>query len=271
LQSLWIYFIHNSNLIQLTLFGGVISALWLVETKIDSLSTALKFKHTQVNSLFILSALPIQFLFAVITLSAARLAAHHHWGLVYFLPNADAPVIKYGLMFIALDFLDYVYHRTMHYVPALWRLHLLHHTDRAVDVSTTLREHPCETIIRNGFLVFWIFLCGASIEIVMIRQAAETVMNISSHTSLRLPRRIANVLGLLFITPNLHHAHHHYQLPATNKNFGDVFSIWDRLFGTFIDLPKHRTVFGLDTHMNGQIDHRISGYLMTLSGVFRSR
>lgn len=269
MQHLFAQLTNNPSLMQLTLFGTIITSLWIVEIKIGASPFAPKFKRTQVNSLFILSALPVQLLFAILTLSAARLAAQHNWGLVYLLPNADEPIIKYGLMFIVLDLLDYVYHRTMHFVPAFWRFHLLHHTDLAVDVSTTVREHPGETIIRNGFLVFWIFLCGASVEILMIRQAAETVINISSHSSLRLPRRIANVAGFLFITPNLHHAHHHFQLPATNRNFGDVFSVWDRVFGTFIDLSRDETVFGLDTHMDGQIDRHLIKYVTIISEFFR--
>ncbi len=271
MQSFFGQLMQNAGLVQLLLFGAIISSLWTVEIKFGGAPLAPKFKRAQRNALFILSALPIQLLFAVLTLGAAGLAARHHIGLVYLLPNPDEPIIKYGLMFIVLDLLDYVYHRTMHYVPALWQFHLLHHTDLAVDVSTTVREHPGETLIRNGFLVFWILLCGASVEILMLRQAAATAMNISSHASLRLPDRMASIVGMLFVTPNLHHAHHHFQLPATNRNFGDVFSVWDRMFGTFIDLSKDKTVFGLDTHMDGRIDLRLSNYVAMISEAFRGR
>lgn len=271
MQSLFGQLMSHSGLVQLVLFAAVISSLWMVEIKVGTAPLAQKLKRTQINALFILSALPIQMLFALLILGAAKLTAQYNWGLVHLLPNADEPMIKYGLMFVVLDFLDYVYHRTMHYVPALWQFHLLHHTDLAVDVSTTVREHPCETLVRNGFLVFWILLCGASVEVLMIRQAVGTVMNISSHTSLRLPRRVASMVGMLFITPNLHHAHHHFQLPATNRNFGDVFSIWDRLFGTFVDHPKDETVFGLDTHMDGRIDQRLMNYLAIAADTVRGR
>ena len=178
----------------------------------------------------------------------AKWTTNNHWGLVYLLPNAEQPLIKYGMMFIVLDFLDYTYHVTMHHVAVFWRFHLVHHTDRAVDVSTTVREHPGETLIRNSFLILWVFLCGASVEILMLRQLAETAANLYAHTSVRLPPPWARALGWLFITPNLHHAHHHFQMPATNRNYGDVFSIWDRLFGTFTNLAREDTVFGLETH-----------------------
>jgi len=191
----------------------------------------------------------------------AAWTAKSSWGLVYLLPHARGPLVKYLLMFIALDFLDYLYHVAMHFVPIFWRFHLVHHSDLVVDVSTTVREHPGETVLRNVFLICWVLLCGASTEILIMRQTAETVANLLAHTSLRLPARLARVLGWLFITPNLHHAHHHFQMPSTNRNFGDVFSIWDRLFGTFIELPRDETIFGLDTHMEGTIDARLLDFV----------
>jgi sterol desaturase/sphingolipid hydroxylase (fatty acid hydroxylase superfamily) len=88
---------------------------------------------------------------------------------------------------------------------------------------------------------------------------AESVANIFAHTSLRLPDRLARILGWLIITPNSHHAHHHFRRPATDRNFGDIFSIWDRFFGTFIVLPRQEIVFGIDTHIDGRIDARLTG------------
>jgi sterol desaturase/sphingolipid hydroxylase (fatty acid hydroxylase superfamily) len=139
----------------------------------------------------------------------------------------------------------------MHRVAPFWRFHLMHHTDRVVDVSTTVREHPGETVLRNLFLILWVFLCGASVGILALRQTVQTISNILSHTSFRLPGRAAGIVHWVFITPNLHQAHHHFQLPATNCNYGDIFSVWDRLFGTYLDLPRSETVFGLDTHLSG--------------------
>ena len=148
-----------------------------------------------------------------------------------------------------LDLCDYLYHRIMHHVPTLWRFHLVHHTDQVVDSSTTVREHPGESLVRGSFLVLWTFLLGASFEVLLMRQTAETVSAVLAHSALRLPPRIGRVAGWLFITPNLHHVHHHFELPYTNCNYGGVFSVWDRLFGTFAELSEVDTVFGLDTHM----------------------
>lgn len=231
------------------LFASIMISMWLAEKFVSADTTRAKLQHTSVNALFMSAALPIQIAMMLLCFGLANWAVKNHWGLLFLLPNAESPWIKYGLMFFVLDALDYVYHSTMHRVPALWRFHLIHHTDQALDVSTTFREHPVETAIRNGFLMLWVLLCGASVEVLILRQSVETAANIFAHTSLRLRPGPARVLGWLFITPNLHHAHHHFQMPATNCNYGDVFSIWDRLFGTFIDLAREETVFGLDTHM----------------------
>jgi sterol desaturase/sphingolipid hydroxylase (fatty acid hydroxylase superfamily) len=240
---------ENTTSTQLSLFASIMISGWVAEKMILPQSASAKWRHTLGNALFIIPALPIQIVITMFCVALAQWVVAHHWGLIFLLPNADSPWIRYGLMFVALDLLDYVYHLTMHQVPVFWRFHLVHHTDRALDVSSTVREHPGETLIRNCFLMLWVFLCGASVEILILRQAVETVSNIVSHMSFRLPPGPARILGLLFITPNLHQTHHHYRMPATNSNYGDVFSIWDRLFGTFMELTREDTVYGLDTHM----------------------
>ncbi len=224
--------------------------MWLTEKLVRGDRALPKWRHTSTNLVFMFLALPTQVVVMTFCADLSGWAVASRWGLLYLLPNADSPWIKYGAMFVALDFLDYVYHFTMHRVRPFWRFHLMHHTDQAVDVSTTVREHPGETLLRNGFLTLWVFMCGASVEILVIRQTVETIANILAHTTFRLSPRWARVVGWVFITPNLHHAHHHFRMPTTNCNYGDVFSIWDRLFGTLTQLPREDTVFGLDTHMH---------------------
>lgn len=233
---------------QLALFASVMIAMWSIEQVASRQSARTKWRHTLFNALFIVPALPIQIVMMMLCASLAHWVDESRWGLVHLLPNAADPFIRYGAMFLVLDLLDYLYHVTMHRVPAFWRFHLVHHTDEALDVSTTFREHPGETVIRNGFLMLWVALTGATIELLFLRQAVETVANILSHTAFRLPPRPARILGWLFITPNLHQTHHHFERPATDRNFGDVFSIWDRLFGTFLERAGEDTVYGLDTH-----------------------
>jgi sterol desaturase/sphingolipid hydroxylase (fatty acid hydroxylase superfamily) len=240
--------IANASLIQGLLFISTMTVLWLIEKYISAEPTQDKWRHTSINIFLMSFALPLQFIAGFILILITTWVAAHHWGIIYLLPHPANPWVKYALMFIMLDFLDYVYHSVMHRVPLFWRFHLVHHTDNRIDVSTTLREHPGETILRNCFLMCWVMLCGASFGVLILRQTVQTLFNISSHSSFRLPALFARILGLVFITPNLHHVHHHRERPYTDSNYGDIFSVWDRLLGTFTELSIKDTIFGLDTH-----------------------
>lgn len=241
---------HDPAIFQCSLFAACFISLWFLERRSHGEALGAKAKHSAVNTAFMLSALPIQLALIAVCLRLATYVTEHHIGLVYLLPGAHNPWIRFGLMFLVLDLLDYVYHYLAHNVPFLWRFHLVHHSDRDVDVSTTFREHPGETLIRVSFLILWVGLTGASVGVLALRQTFETFANLSQHTRFRLPPWAQAIVGRLFVTSNLHHAHHHFQLPGTNCNYGDVFSLWDRLFGTYRDLGATPIVFGLDTHLD---------------------
>ena len=252
-KNLPAFLANHAAPIELLLFVSMITALWCLENLISGNFSPRKIRHASLNAMFLLSALPVQLMFAPLIIGAVKVAAAQHWGLVYFLPHPGSVWIRYVVMFFLLDLLDYAYHFAMHENSFLWRFHAVHHCDQSMDVSTNLREHPCESVMRNMVLLAWIFLTGASFWILFVRQIAQTIANISQHTSFRLPTGPGRFVGMLLVTPNLHHVHHHFRLPHTNRNYGDVFSIWDRIFGTFAELPEEETVFGLDTHFDERI------------------
>ncbi len=243
------FFVRHADAAQILIFAVAVSSLWLVERIIAALPEDEKLRHTGVNVLFIVTALPVELVLSSVCLWVSHWSIGHGWGLVALFPSPASIWVKYVFVFIALDLCDYLYHRLMHHIPHLWRFHLVHHTDQLVDSSTTIREHPGETAVRGASLVVWTLLLGASFEVLLLRQAAETVSAVLAHSAVRLPKKLARVIGYVFITPNLHHVHHHYVLPYTDRNFGGVLSVWDRLFGTFAELEEHETVFGLDSHM----------------------
>lgn len=243
------FFFRHADIAQILLFAGVVSTLWLFEHAVIAQPDGQKLVHTRINALFVLTALPAELVLSIACLSVSSWTREHAWGFVQLFPDPESVWVKYVLVFVALDLGDYVYHRFMHHLPGLWRFHLVHHTDQTVDSSTTVREHPGESVVRGCFLTLWTFLLGASFEVLLLRQAAETVSAILAHSAVRMPPRLARAIGWVFVTPNLHHVHHHFELPFTDCNFGGVLSIWDRLFGTFAELDEADTVFGLDTHM----------------------
>jgi sterol desaturase/sphingolipid hydroxylase (fatty acid hydroxylase superfamily) len=239
-------FFSNTASVQLGIFVMVCVGLWTAEALLLPTLVGIKLRHSGGNALFIVTALPIQMVMVGLCLTVSRWTELHHWGLVYFLPEWSQPVLGFIGLFVLLDMLDYVYHVCMHKVPVFWKFHSTHHRDNSIDVSTTVREHPGETVIRNGFLILWVVICGAPAEVLILRQTVESAMNLWSHSAIRLPSLSARVAGWLIVTPNFHHVHHHARLPFTDRNYGDVFSIWDRLFGTLASMPQADIIFGLE-------------------------
>ena len=243
------FFFQHEDAAQVLLYAGLITSLWLAEYVFSVEGLTKKWKHTSTNLMFIFTALPIQLFITIFIVMISNWAVFHHWGLINFVPFHHNRWIYYIVMFCMMDLCEYVYHVTMHKFDRLWKFHLVHHSDLMVDVSTTVREHPGETCIRSCFLMLWVFICGPAITVLLLRQLFQTFANITAHTEFRLSHRVNKIVGLMFITPNLHHVHHHYKLPYTDCNYGDVLSIWDRLFGTYCELDKEETIFGIDTHM----------------------
>jgi sterol desaturase/sphingolipid hydroxylase (fatty acid hydroxylase superfamily) len=252
IDSIKAILINHAGSTQSLLFTLLMLVLWFGEDFISPQGRTWrsKWRHTSLNFLFVALVLPVQLVMTVFISMSCSWVVANHWGLIQLIPWHTNIWVRCIVLFLMLDFLDYVYHRFMHGVGGLWRFHRVHHCDQIMDVSTTVREHPGETFIRTVILIVWVFISGASMGILILRQTAGTIANITSHTHRRVPEPWGRILGWLFMTPNLHHVHHHYQLPHTDRNFGDVLSIWDRMFGTFSELSEEKTVFGLDTHMD---------------------
>lgn len=238
---------HDTHRIFLLLFS--IFIFWNIENIIAITTNYKKWKHALTNSLFVFTAAPVQLLLGFILVKTIHWESIHHFGLLFMLPQLSHPMAQLIFAFIFLDFFEYVYHVIMHKVKRLWMFHLVHHSDRVVDVSTTLREHPGETFVRLSFSTVWVLLLGAPFWIILFHQFFQIAANVFVHSNFRLSNKWDKVAGLIFITPNLHHVHHHYQQPYTDSNYGDILSIWDRLFGTFSTLKITDTTFGIDNYM----------------------
>ncbi|MDN5289287.1 MAG: Fatty acid hydroxylase superfamily protein [Mucilaginibacter sp.] len=251
----------HQDIVQLAYFALIIVSLWISEALFTNNVLHSKLKHSRVNLLFIFTALPIQLFMISIVLLISLWDNQHHWGFINYIPFHKNFWVYYISLFILLDLCEYIYHVIMHKFDFLWKFHLVHHSDLKVDVSTTIREHPGETFIRTCFLMLWVFLLGPVAGVLVLRQTFQTFSNIVAHTEFRLPSRTNKIIGIIFITPNLHHVHHHYQLPFTDRNYGDVLSIWDRLFGTYAELDKSKTIYGVDTHMEPTTNGRFLNIL----------
>lgn len=240
------YFTNNATSIQLVFFAVILIGLWHAELLFNSESWKSKSRHTRLNSGFIATAVLIQLPLTIALIKVMGWTAAHQWGILYFLPFTTNFIGKLVVGILLLDFFEYLYHVMMHKTKYLWHFHLIHHSDAKLDVSTTVREHPAETLIRVLAMIGVMYITGVTLPILIIRQFIQSAFNITSHTSFFLPNRLEKLLSFVFITPGLHKVHHHHELPYTDCNYGDILCIWDRLFGTYAVLEPSKIVFGLD-------------------------
>jgi sterol desaturase/sphingolipid hydroxylase (fatty acid hydroxylase superfamily) len=148
---------------------------------------------------------------------------------------------------LMLDLATYWCHVALHKVPAWWKFHRVHHSDFAVDVTTSFRQHPGETVIRYAFLAAAGSAFGVSPVAFAIYRTLSAMSALIEHANLRVPVRVDEVLSLVVTWPTLHKVHHSRDERETDTNYGNIFSIWDRLFFTFTPARRGReVVYGLD-------------------------
>ncbi|WP_242094891.1 sterol desaturase family protein [Aestuariivivens sediminicola] len=205
-----------------------------------------KWRHAVPNLFFNLTLILVNLPLAFMLLQTADWVETNDFGLINWLP--DMPLWLYilmGLVFMEL-FGAYLPHYIEHKVKPLWMVHLVHHTDHKVDTTTANRHHPIESVIRFFFTLFGVFIVGTPIGLVMLYQSLSVVATQFTHANIRLPKRFDTLLSYVLVSPDMHKVHHHYRLPYTDSNYGNIFSIWDRLFGTYMKLDTRDIVYGVD-------------------------
>jgi sterol desaturase/sphingolipid hydroxylase (fatty acid hydroxylase superfamily) len=181
-----------------------------------------------VNAL-ILSALPFS------AILAAEWAHAHRVGLLNLIsvPQSILIVATFAIWSLAV----YAIHVLSHRVPLLWRIHRIHHCDTAVDLSTGVRHHPLEPLYVAIILTGPAALLGVDPAAIAAYAAINAGFALWSHANMRLPDGLDRALRLLLVTPAVHNVHHSSRQAETDSNYGDVFTIWDRLFGTYRTVP----------------------------------
>jgi sterol desaturase/sphingolipid hydroxylase (fatty acid hydroxylase superfamily) len=148
---------------------------------------------------------------------------------------------------LALDLATYAVHRLMHQTPALWRVHLVHHIDPAVDATTSLRQHPLEGVLRFSFIAAAAWTLGAPPAAVAVYRLLGSLNSVLEHANVRVPRWLDSVLVKCWVTPDMHKVHHSRERPETDSNYANLFSFYDRIFGTFTPSSRGPTVsYGVD-------------------------
>ena len=262
MESIINYFETIPSLHRSLILVGGLTLFWLLEGTLPLFNFKYKkWKHALPNLFFTLTTIIINFGLAFALVGTAQWVENTQFGIINWIPNL--PLWAYALLgVLLLDFIGaYLAHYVEHKVKPLWMVHLVHHTDHNVDTTTANRHHPLESIIRFSFTLFGVFVVGAPIAIVFLYQSISLVATQFTHANIKLHKKVDKILSYVLVSPDMHKVHHHYVLPYTDSNYGNIFSIWDRLFGTFMTLDRESIVYGVDTFPDEEANGKIGELL----------
>jgi sterol desaturase/sphingolipid hydroxylase (fatty acid hydroxylase superfamily) len=248
LETIIHYFETIPSLHRSLILVGGITFFWILEGALPLFKfNYKKWKHAFPNLFFTFTTIIVNFSLAFLLLKSADWVQVNEFGIINWLP--EMPLWLYAVLgVVLLDFFGaYLAHFVEHRVSRLWMIHLVHHTDHKVDTTTANRHHPLESIIRFTFTLFGVFVVGAPIAIVMIYQSMSLIFTQFTHANIKINKDVDKALSYVIISPDMHKIHHHNMLPYTDSNYGNIFSIWDRIFGTYLYLEREKIVYGVDT------------------------
>lgn len=165
---------------------------------------------------------------------------------------------------LVIDFVEYWRHYANHFIPLLWRLHRVHHSDPLMEASTTLRLHPVELAVVYGPRVVVVLLLGLSPFVLAIHALTSLTAQYFHHANFSLPVWLDKLIGLVIITPGQHFTHHMREQYYTDSQFGIIFPFWDRLLGTLRKIPDRKAnPNGLDG-WDSESDQTVFGMLASM-------
>ena len=251
--------------IRVGFFVGVFAlvALWELASPRRALTLSRKLRWTHNLGMVLLNTVIVRVAFPAAAVGMASLSADRSWGL---LNNFAVPWwLAVPLAVVAMDFVIWLQHVMVHAVPALWRLHRVHHADLDYDLTTGSRFHPLEIVLSMGIKFATITLLGAPVLAVVVFEVLLNACSTFSHGNIRLPERLDRALRWFLVTPDMHRVHHSVEDDESNSNFGFNLTWWDRLFGTYRDQPRAGQigmVIGIHGHTDPHEVARLPGMLM---------
>jgi len=223
----------NEATIRLGIFLGILAAMaaWEVAAPRRRREIPRLVRWSNNFGVVLLDTVLVRLAFPVVAVAFAVFAAERGWGLFHVVEVP--PWAAFVVSVLVLDLAIYLQHVMFHAVPALWRLHRMHHADLEFDVSTGLRFHPLEILMSMGIKLAVVAVLGPPAAAVLVFEVLLNATSMFNHANIRLPERIDGVLRLLVVTPDMHRVHHSIYPSETNSNFGFNLPWGDRLLGTY--------------------------------------
>ena len=230
--------LKNEPFIRVAIFLGVLvtMAIWEVAAPRRRREIPRLLRWTNNLALVAVDTILVRLTFPIVAVGLALLAQQRGWG--FFNTFALAGWFAVLASVIALDLVIYLQHVMFHAVPALWRLHRMHHADLEFDVTTGLRFHPIEILLSMGLKLAVVAALGPPAIAVLIFEVLLNATAMFNHSNVRIPLKLDRLLRWAVVTPDMHRVHHSIHPAETNSNFGFNLPWWDKLLGTYRPQPK---------------------------------
>jgi sterol desaturase/sphingolipid hydroxylase (fatty acid hydroxylase superfamily) len=230
--------LSTESFVRLAAFGSILAAMvvweFLAPRRDEKIGRWARWPSN--IGVVVLDTVLVRLLFPIGAVGLAMLAESRGWGLLNAFDIPAWAAIPVGV--ILLDLAIYLQHVLFHAVPALWRLHRMHHADLEFDVTTGIRFHPIEILLSMGIKLAVVAALGTPAVAVLIFEILLNATSMFNHGNVELPARLDRVLRWIVVTPEMHRVHHSIKPRETNSNFGFNLPWWDRLFGTYRDQPE---------------------------------
>lgn len=228
---------NSETLIRSGFFFGIfaIVALWELAAPRRRLTVSKMGRWGNNLGIILLDTVMVRLIMSAAAIQIAVAARQSGWGLLNYFQVSPALEIVIGIL--AMDLVIYLQHLMFHAVPLFWRLHMVHHADLDIDVTTGLRFHPIEILISMGIKMAAVAVIGPPLAAVLIFEIILNGTAMFNHGNIRIPPAVDQLLRLVVVTPDMHRVHHSVTIRETNSNFGFNFPWWDRLFGTYRNQP----------------------------------
>jgi sterol desaturase/sphingolipid hydroxylase (fatty acid hydroxylase superfamily) len=259
------FILANEPLIRLGFFLGIFAVIgtWELLAPRRALAVSKTLRWASNLGLVVLNTVVLRLIFPLAGANMALFCAEHGWGL---LNHFHVPwLLAVPLVVIAMDFIIWLQHVMFHAVPALWRLHRVHHADLDYDVTTGARFHPIEIILSMLIKFATIVVLGAPVVAVVIFEVMLNATAMFNHGNIGLPAALDRWLRWFLVTPDMHRVHHSIEDDESNSNFGFNLTWWDRLFGTYRNQPRAGHIgmtIGIRDHRDPREVARLDGMLL---------
>jgi sterol desaturase/sphingolipid hydroxylase (fatty acid hydroxylase superfamily) len=250
MEALIHYFENISSLHRTLILVGGLTFFWLLESAVPLFQFGYKkWRHAGINIFFTFTTILVNFVMAFMLVKSADWVVASGVGILQII---DMPIWLFLIVgLLGLDFISsWLIHFIQHKVPILWVFHVIHHSDQHIDTTSANRHHPGESVFRFLFTLMAVVVMGAPIWMVLLYQSMSALFSQFNHSNVIMPAKLDKVLMWVIVTPNMHRVHHHYRQPYSDMNYGNIFSFWDRIFGTFVEVDNRKLKYGVDTYMH---------------------